>query len=546
MPRRDTPAAALDLSMVRVHTDDAAAASAREQNARAYAFGPNLVFAAGEYSPSTARGRTLLAHECAHVVQQQSLATPALQRQAADAPAAAPRDDYLFIMGEDPRRTRNPFYRVARAHFRSHEPRARVVDHLRSLRELLAWISANVHAPIGNLFIVSHASESGTLSFGLDASDADGHLTLPELRGALQPGPEGTSLPALSTQIDLGTRIRIKGCDIGRSQEMIELIDEAFGGLGTVTAPTHEQVYGEDPVLGRPEEERRSAGRQQHLDTFAEDLPALPDAPPPLAPELRGGERRAAQRERDQALRARQRVERLRASALRTEHRRYDAETQALSRDASRYAALSGPLFERPGTTLFTERELRPRVDTLYGHLTDAQRSDMVRRLLVLDRRTTSFGQRGQRVDRLVPYTLPVPHPRTPREALQAYADELRRQRLRPAGNPTIESEERRIVTTIPVHDAAGTETSYVFTQERPTDADVLRRAARYLPDPARYAQRVDRTEARGIETIRVIAERVIAYLHHYALDRSPHEHFDAPESDARFFGTSRFLPPER
>ena len=58
-----------DLSRVRVHTGERAAASAASLGARAYAVGSEVVFGAGEYAPRTAAGRRLLAHELAHVVQ---------------------------------------------------------------------------------------------------------------------------------------------------------------------------------------------------------------------------------------------------------------------------------------------------------------------------------------------------------------------------------------------------------------------------------------------------------------------------------------------
>jgi hypothetical protein len=61
-----------DFSRVRVHTDERAAESARAVNARAYTVGRDIVFDEGLYAPSTASGRTLLAHELAHVVQQQA------------------------------------------------------------------------------------------------------------------------------------------------------------------------------------------------------------------------------------------------------------------------------------------------------------------------------------------------------------------------------------------------------------------------------------------------------------------------------------------
>jgi hypothetical protein len=59
-----------DFSPVRVHTDAAAAKSARVLNARAYTVGHHLVFAQGQYSPHNPDGQRLLAHELTHVLQQ--------------------------------------------------------------------------------------------------------------------------------------------------------------------------------------------------------------------------------------------------------------------------------------------------------------------------------------------------------------------------------------------------------------------------------------------------------------------------------------------
>jgi hypothetical protein len=61
-----------DFSRVRVHTDTRASESARAVNALAYTVGRNVVFAAGRYSPGTAAGQELLAHELTHTVQQTS------------------------------------------------------------------------------------------------------------------------------------------------------------------------------------------------------------------------------------------------------------------------------------------------------------------------------------------------------------------------------------------------------------------------------------------------------------------------------------------
>jgi hypothetical protein len=71
-----------DFSNVRVHSDPQAAESARAVNALAYTVGSNVVFGAGQYRPETTTGKSLLAHELAHTVQQAVAgAVPAIQRK---------------------------------------------------------------------------------------------------------------------------------------------------------------------------------------------------------------------------------------------------------------------------------------------------------------------------------------------------------------------------------------------------------------------------------------------------------------------------------
>ncbi len=62
-----------DFSQVRVHTGDNVAASMKAVGALAYAHGNDVFFGSGRYSSHTYEGRSLLAHELAHVVQQQFL-----------------------------------------------------------------------------------------------------------------------------------------------------------------------------------------------------------------------------------------------------------------------------------------------------------------------------------------------------------------------------------------------------------------------------------------------------------------------------------------
>lgn len=86
-----------DFSRVRVHVHDRAEQSARDVDANAYAVGHHIVFGAGRYSPETANGRRLLAHELTHVLQQGTAtggvtANPSLniQRQGAKAGTKPP------------------------------------------------------------------------------------------------------------------------------------------------------------------------------------------------------------------------------------------------------------------------------------------------------------------------------------------------------------------------------------------------------------------------------------------------------------------------
>lgn len=72
-----------DFSGVRVHTDAAAAASARALKAHAYTAGDDIVLAAGRFTPQAAQDRHVLAHELTHVVQQsRGGASPALEPHA--------------------------------------------------------------------------------------------------------------------------------------------------------------------------------------------------------------------------------------------------------------------------------------------------------------------------------------------------------------------------------------------------------------------------------------------------------------------------------
>lgn len=60
-----------DFGQVRMHSDPKAAESARAVNALAYTVGRHVIFSEGSYGLSSPQGTRLLAHELAHVIQQE-------------------------------------------------------------------------------------------------------------------------------------------------------------------------------------------------------------------------------------------------------------------------------------------------------------------------------------------------------------------------------------------------------------------------------------------------------------------------------------------
>jgi hypothetical protein len=90
-----------DFSQVRIHTGTEAERSAQSIGALAYTAGPHVAFAASAYAPSTAPGRRLIAHELAHVVQQDArvsqAVSPRIQRSALDANTNKAERDRLQV-----------------------------------------------------------------------------------------------------------------------------------------------------------------------------------------------------------------------------------------------------------------------------------------------------------------------------------------------------------------------------------------------------------------------------------------------------------------
>ena len=87
-----------DFSDVRVHTGAEADQAATSVGALAFTWGRDIVFRAGEFAPTAAAGRTLLAHELVHVSQQHS--SPRLLRKPDPEAKKVVRFNYSVAVNE--------------------------------------------------------------------------------------------------------------------------------------------------------------------------------------------------------------------------------------------------------------------------------------------------------------------------------------------------------------------------------------------------------------------------------------------------------------
>lgn len=150
-----------DFSSVRLHTDTAAANSAKSLNAHAYTHGNNIVFGANQYQSDSTVSRKLMAHELTHVVQQNTgLARKKIQRQ--DAPSTPTALSSCRI-----------HFRQGTTEFTDAREFAACMASIRS------YLAAN---PDGNVVLHGYASEEGTPDFNLDLSRRRSQTVLRLLR----------------------------------------------------------------------------------------------------------------------------------------------------------------------------------------------------------------------------------------------------------------------------------------------------------------------------------------------------------------------------
>lgn len=206
-----------ELDGVRLHTDAAAARSAQSINAQAFTLGANIVFAAGQYKPETVMGKKLLAHELAHVIQQNS--------------PRSIRKDHMGISSihDSPRVQRIPVVRYCRME----RERARILAaHARAIR----WLEYAI-GRLGNPTQVAFELQRHFMTPPSDSS------TIDEIRRNLEDARDEMSGDLIGYQCvpaDHEDCVAYETCNVFDGTECLESFTQRYDAF--VTTPGSRQV----------------------------------------------------------------------------------------------------------------------------------------------------------------------------------------------------------------------------------------------------------------------------------------------------------------
>ena len=215
-----------DFSRVRIHTDGAAARSAADIGSRAYTAGRHIVFGQGQYAPDTASGRSLLAHELTHVVQQ-GAGGDVVQR------------DLIFGSGYPNPFKGNPAAEAAAAQKTPREWFPSSVDFqetaalsgggtgISTLSGVLAEIGKKSPGSLTDLDLMGHANGDlfalgGTITT-TSVSGSKGGTIGPNQLAAAQP-----EIDKVRDRFSPNGRITIYGCNSGASGALLTALSTAF------------------------------------------------------------------------------------------------------------------------------------------------------------------------------------------------------------------------------------------------------------------------------------------------------------------------------
>ncbi|MEO6040059.1 MAG: hypothetical protein ABIQ93_16720 [Saprospiraceae bacterium] len=179
-------------------------------------------------------------------------------------------------------------------------------------------------------------------------------------------------------------------------------------------------------------------------------------------------------------------------------------------------------------------------MDALYPHLSEDQRTSLTKQLIAPDKHPASQGtykQIGQRKYALTLFTQSFLDPQNLKEAMQVF----KFGRFRPISMdaPEIIGDEKKFT----FNGKQGATMEFTISLP-PSDAELIQLGREQLNNPDKFTWTVQTNLKNGKGTKKVIAKRVVAYLHHGSLDAAKDKRFMPAQTDARFFANSQFSPP--
>jgi hypothetical protein len=240
-----------DFSRVRVHTGAAAEQSAKDVNAHAYTMGHNVVFGGSQDAPQTSRGRWLLAHELAHVVQQTAAKSPPslLQRAPVDKKQKKEKKRRDVVVYGEGWKGASSLARVV--------SRAALRIEAMSVNDLKTELS-KIDFPVGTVYFIAHSKSNGSLKF----SDGEGYVEPANIASKLQ-----DAIPVENTP----EGVDFRGCSVGTTPAAMDQIRAAMGAKSVLAGTCFAVINVSKPIkINKKEITKSSDVTKTNLALFKE------------------------------------------------------------------------------------------------------------------------------------------------------------------------------------------------------------------------------------------------------------------------------------
>jgi hypothetical protein len=213
-----------DFSQVRVHSDLAAAQSARDISAHAYTVGQSVVFAAGQYAPETHAGRRLIAHELTHIVQQAGggVCVQADDDKGATKPAKPIDTKITFVI----RAPEDAYTRDVTDYVKNTlDQKVVEVDNLQEAADYVSKYAKDNKTKITEIRLIAHGSTTGGIKMTPKGETSRRFVTAQELEQMAADGKlKALAGPAMAE----GATVEFWGCYVGRSETTGKAMSSIF------------------------------------------------------------------------------------------------------------------------------------------------------------------------------------------------------------------------------------------------------------------------------------------------------------------------------